>query len=66
MERFIINVLSSATISTLLAGALIWLLRNWISERLRNSIRHEYDQKIERYKAQLKAVILGDVRAGIA
>ncbi len=36
------------------AGALaIWLLRNWISERLKQSIAHEYSQKLESYKAEL-------------
>jgi len=36
------------------AGALVvWLLRNWISERLKQSIAHEYSQKLESYKSDL-------------
>jgi hypothetical protein len=34
-------------------GLVAYLLRNWIVERLRQSIKHEYDQKIERLRAQL-------------
>jgi len=39
-----------------LGGALLaWLLRNWISERLKQSIQHEYAQKLETHKAELNA-----------
>jgi len=38
-----------------LSAAVVFLLRNWISERMRASIQHEYDQKLETLKAQLKA-----------
>jgi hypothetical protein len=39
-----------------LGGALLsWLLRNWISERLKQSIQHEYSQKLETHKAELNA-----------
>jgi hypothetical protein len=36
---------------------LVWLLRGWISERLKQSIRHEYSQKLETHKAELNARI---------
>lgn len=40
------------------AGALlVWLLRKWISERLQQSIRHEYSQKLETHKAELNTRI---------
>jgi hypothetical protein len=38
-----IAVLSSAAV----AGFVVWLLREWISARLRASIKHEYDRKLE-------------------
>lgn len=39
-----------------IGGALLtWLLRNWISERLKQSIQHEYAQKLETHKAELNA-----------
>jgi len=40
------------------AGAvLVWLLREWISERLQQAIRHEYSQKLENHKAELNTKI---------
>jgi hypothetical protein len=53
------------TFFTILSGGaggaiLTWLLRNWISERLKQSIRHEYAEKLEAHKAQLKVDI--DIR----
>ncbi|MDD5108990.1 MAG: hypothetical protein PHC29_05740 [Candidatus Omnitrophica bacterium] len=39
-----------------LSGALlVWLLRGWITERLKQSIQHEYAQKLETHKAELNA-----------
>ena len=55
MFDLIISILSAATVSTLLTGALLWLTKSWISERLKNAIKHEYDEKLESHKAQLKA-----------
>lgn len=48
------------TIISLISGGiggaiLTWLLRNWISERLKQSIQHEYAQKLETHKAELNA-----------
>ena len=52
---FISNVIASTFFTSLLVGAGIWLARAWLSERLKNSIRAEYDQKLETHKAQLKS-----------
>ncbi|HEU6448465.1 MAG TPA: hypothetical protein VFV23_08515 [Verrucomicrobiae bacterium] len=38
-----------------LSAALVFLLRGWISQRLKSSIQHEYDQKLETHKAKLSA-----------
>ena len=35
-------------------AALAWLVRNWISERLRHAISHEYSQKLETHKNDLE------------
>lgn len=51
IEEFITSVISSALVS----GAVVWLSKTWISERLKNAIKNEYDQKLETHKAQLKA-----------
>lgn len=37
--------------------ALSWLLKGWISERLKQSIQNEYAQKLESYKAVLNSKI---------
>ncbi|MBK0052756.1 hypothetical protein [Stenotrophomonas sp. S39] len=40
-------------------GALVWLAKGWISERLRQSIQHEYAQKLESYKTELNSKVEG-------
>jgi viroplasmin and RNaseH domain-containing protein len=47
----VLEVITSATVS----GLLIWFTKSWISERLKNVIKNEYDQKLETHKAELKA-----------
>lgn len=54
-KDFIITVISSAAVSSVLAGLLLWLTKTWISERLKNAIKNEYDEKFETHKSQLKA-----------
>ena len=54
-QDYIISILSSAVVSGALVGILIWLSREWMSARIKGSIQHEYDQKLEAHKAQLKA-----------
>lgn len=56
MNDLVFTILSSLTFSGLLTGAIVFLSKNWIAERLKNAIKHEYDQKLETHKAQLKAV----------
>lgn len=49
MFSFLAEILPGAT-----AGAVIsWLLRGWISERLKQSISHEYSAKLENLKNEL-------------
>jgi hypothetical protein len=47
----ITNLIASGALS----AALVFLLRGWISQRLKSSIQHEYDQKLETHKAKLAA-----------
>lgn len=51
VNEFIVSVVSSALVS----GIVVWLSKTWISERLKNAIKNEYDQKLETHKAELKA-----------
>jgi hypothetical protein len=60
IENFIFTVISSSGISVTLVAALVWFSRNWISERIRGSIQHEYDQKLAALNAELK--ISGDLQ----
>lgn len=54
MSETLSLILGSATVSVALSAFLIWITTNWISERLKNSIKHEYDLKIEVLKTNLK------------
>ena len=51
MNNFWSTLGISVTGSVLLSGLLVWLCREWISARLRKSIQHEYDVKLEGFKA---------------
>lgn len=51
---FLTTLLTSAGASLLLSSAVVFLARNWISERIQQSIRHEYDQKLAYLNSQLR------------
>lgn len=53
--EMIITLLSSAAVSGSTAAILIFLARTWMSERIKQSIKHEYDVLLEQYKHELKA-----------
>jgi len=53
-HAFVLTVISSAGTSLILSGAGIWLARSWITERLRASIKHEYDQQLATINSELK------------
>jgi hypothetical protein len=53
--NFAVQLITSAAISSLLAAAIVWLAKSWITERLKHAIKNEYDEKLETHKAQLKA-----------
>lgn len=48
-----IPALTTTTVFGVLLGVLIWLSRNLIVARLTNSVRHEYDVKIEKFRDDL-------------
>ncbi len=52
---FIFTIITSASVCAILTGLLLFLTKSWISERLKNALKSEYDQKLETYKAGLKA-----------
>ena len=61
--QFTLTLIASAGVSASLCAALVWLARSWISERLRASIQHEYDQRMASMNASLKAQ--GDTAAAM-
>ncbi len=55
MTDFAVQIITSGAISTLLAAGVVWLTKSWISERLKNAIKNEYDEKLATHKSQLQA-----------
>ncbi|WP_330206596.1 MULTISPECIES: hypothetical protein [unclassified Pseudomonas] len=53
--NFALTTLASAGVTTALLAALGWLLRTWIGERFKASVKHEYDDRLERLKSELRA-----------
>lgn len=52
MENILVALLSSIS-SVVLIALLTYLCRNWLLERLKASVKHEYDLKLESYKSQI-------------
>ncbi|MFC3674552.1 hypothetical protein [Ferrovibrio xuzhouensis] len=53
--EILVQILSSGFVGALAAGFIVWVTRLWLSERIKQSIKNEYDQKLETYKAELRA-----------
>lgn len=69
ISDYLSQVLTSAGLSAALVGFGAWLLRYWLSERMKRAIKSEYDQKLETHKAQLKAesdIAIEKIRADLA
>jgi hypothetical protein len=49
------SALKSAVPPTVLLLAIGWLCRTWIGERLTAGVKHEYDDRLEQLKAELRA-----------
>lgn len=65
-ERYILPILTSAAFSVTLLASLGWFFRTWLGERLQQGIKNEYDKKLEKFKAEIKAesdVHLTDMKA---
>lgn len=54
MEYFLSIVFGGAS-----GAAFVWFLKGWISERLKQSIQHEYAEKLESYKTELNSKVEG-------
>jgi hypothetical protein len=56
MRELGISILSSAAVSGMLTAALIWLSKTWITERLKNDIKYEYEKELATHKDKLKVM----------
>ncbi|HVU47671.1 MAG TPA: hypothetical protein VHD85_16190 [Terracidiphilus sp.] len=54
VQATLLNIVSSIAAGGAAGAALFWIFRSWISERLKASIQHEYEQKLETLKNQLR------------
>jgi hypothetical protein len=65
MEQMIYTWLGSSLVTTLGLAAAAWLARNWIIARLKTSVEHEFNQKLERLRSELRTSedALRDVRS---
>ena len=65
----IFDVIVSAASGAAVSGLLLWLVREWVSTRLKGSIQHEYNQKLETYKAEVKTehdLAILDIKMAVA
>jgi hypothetical protein len=53
--EFITTTLASAAVTAALLGAVAWLLRTWVRERLARAVEHEYARRLETLRAELAA-----------
>lgn len=54
--NFLWDLFANAAFTVALLLAVAWLLRSWITERLKNAVKHEYDREIESFKSALLLV----------
>lgn len=66
MDTFFISVVSAVT-TTGLISCIVFLCRNWLIERLKASIKHEYDLRLENHKSDIsrreKAALIAELVA---
>lgn len=55
LKNLVLQILTSAAVSAILLGCIGWFFRAWIGERIKLSIKNEYDCRLEKLKAELKA-----------
>ncbi|HEX7636576.1 MAG TPA: hypothetical protein VF427_15040 [Noviherbaspirillum sp.] len=50
------EIVGTTLASVVITSGFAWLCRNWLIERLRQGIKYEYDEKLERLKGQLQSL----------
>ncbi|EIL5366212.1 hypothetical protein NQ980_004442, partial [Salmonella enterica subsp. enterica serovar Anatum] len=54
LGNFLLQTITSTAFSLVFLTGVGWLLRTWIGNRIHLSIKNQYDNKLERLKAELK------------
>jgi hypothetical protein len=57
MDEIIKTIVLPGSLSAVLLAVALWLGSDWISKRLATSVAHEYDKKLEGFKAGLDAAL---------
>lgn len=55
ITAYVIQVVTSAGVAGLVSFLAVWITRLWLTEGIKNSIRIQYEEKLETHKAQLRA-----------
>ena len=50
-----LSIVSTSTMTILLATGVVWLCKNWIISRLTSSIQHEYNERLEELRAEIRS-----------
>ena len=69
MNELVKAILIPGSVSVIVSGVLVFLAKTWISERLSNAIRHEYDLRLETHKVEVASnhkVAMEKLRADLA
>lgn len=52
-QDFLLTILTSTALSSMVIGLIMFIAKTWLSERIKQSIKAEYDEKLEAYKVKL-------------
>jgi hypothetical protein len=53
--QFVLTLLGSAAVSAAVTAGLVWFAKEWIGQKVKSAIQHEYDEKLETLRATLAA-----------
>jgi len=62
-QQGIAHVLGTTALSVAFLSGIVWLLKNWLLERLKGSIKSEYDRELETHKSALQLGLSKEVEA---
>ena len=55
ITTYVIHIVTSGGVAGLVAVLAVWITRLWLTEGIKNSIRIQYEEKLETHKAELRA-----------